>query len=124
MPRSRHIPEPPAPLSLGAQPRILAVKMATLGDVLLATPALRALRLRYPAARLDVLTTEASASLLRDSPLVDHVYTLDKYAFDSPGNILRRPWRLLRPLPLRGRAAVVGASDRRMPDYQQVPRPN
>lgn len=100
MPSSRHIPEPHVPHSLGAQPRILVVKLATLGDVLLATPALRALRRRYPAARLDMLTTDASASLLRESPLVDHVYILDKYAFDSPGGILRHPLRLLRPLTM------------------------
>ncbi|MGH2514500.1 MAG: glycosyltransferase family 9 protein [Ktedonobacterales bacterium] len=96
----RYIPNPPAPVSLCTQPRILVVKLASLGDVLLATPALRALRRRYPAALLDVLTTGASAELLRASPLVDHVYTLDKYAFDTPGDLLRRPWRLLQPVPL------------------------
>lgn len=100
MRHSRLALEPPALVSLGTRPRILVIKLASLGDLLLATPALRALRQRYPATRLDVLTTEGSAGLLRDSPLVDHVYTLDKYAFDAPGDILRHPWRLLRPIPL------------------------
>jgi len=100
MPHSRHLPDAPAPISLGAHPRILVVKLATLGDLLLATPALRALRLRYPLARLDVLTTEASACLVRESPLVDHTFTLDKYAFDAPSDILRQPSRLLRILPV------------------------
>ena len=67
----------PAPVSLGPRPRILAVKLATLGDLLLALPGFRALRARYPAARLDLLTTTASAPLIADSPLVDRVYTLD-----------------------------------------------
>lgn len=67
----------PVPVGLGPRPRILAIKLATLGDLLLALPALRALRRRYPTARLDVLTTSASAPLIADSPLVDHVYTLD-----------------------------------------------
>ena len=100
MRHSRHIPEAPTPVWLGTRPRILVAKLATPGDLLLATPALRALRRRYPAARLDILTTEASGQLVRESPLVDHVYTLDKYAFDAPSALLRRPWRLLRPLPL------------------------
>lgn len=89
--RSHPIPEQPVPVALGAQPRVLVIKLASLGDVLLATPALRALRLRYPAAQLDVLTTAGSAPLLRNSSLVDHIYTFDKYAFDEPLAALRQP---------------------------------
>src|SRR5690242_1972982 len=89
----RAIPEhAPAPVALGPRPRILVIKLATLGDLLLATPALRALRLRYPAARIDLLTTPAAAPLLDSSSLVDHEYILDKYAFDTPRALLRRPW--------------------------------
>lgn len=100
MPHSHLMPEAPLPVWLGAQPRILVIKLATPGDLLLATPTLRALRQRYAAARLDVLTTASSAQLLRESPLVDHVYTLDKYAFDAPSAIVRKPWQLARTLPL------------------------
>lgn len=88
--RSHPIPEPPAPIALGTRPRILVVKLASLGDALLAMPALRALRHRYPLAELDVLTTQASAALLRESPLVDQLFTFDKYAFDEPLAALRR----------------------------------
>jgi ADP-heptose:LPS heptosyltransferase len=91
---------PPSPIQLSDAARILVAKLAALGDLLLTTPALRALHLRYPHARLDVLTTEESAPLLAESPLVDHVYTLDKYLFDYPQQILQRPGRLLRLSPL------------------------
>ena len=40
---------------------ILVVKLATIGDLLLATPSLRALRETYPNARIDQLVTPASA---------------------------------------------------------------
>jgi ADP-heptose:LPS heptosyltransferase len=93
-PQPRRTPEMPAPVTLGPRPRILVIKLATLGDVLLATPALRALRLRYPAARLDVLTTADGAALLADSPLINRAYTLDKYAFDYPADVLRHAARL------------------------------
>jgi len=77
MPMSHHIPEAaPTPVALGPRPRILVIKLASLGDLLLATPALRALRRRYPTARLDLLTTAAAAPLLADSALLDHVYPL------------------------------------------------
>ena len=36
-------------------PRILVIRLRRLGDLLLATPMLRAIRLAYPAARIDVL---------------------------------------------------------------------
>jgi heptosyltransferase-2 len=57
--------------------------------LLLATPALRALRDRYPEATIDMLTTPGSAELLRDSQLVRHIYALDKHAFDSPIQMLQ-----------------------------------
>lgn len=93
--RSHPVLEQPAAVALGGKPRILVIKLASLGDLLLTTPALRALRLRYPAARIDVLTTEGSAPLLRDSPPVDSIFTLNKYAFD-------------RPLAVGGRVEAVG----------------
>lgn len=95
-----------SPLALGDRPRILVVKLATLGDLLLATPMLRALRARYPDARLDLLTSAMAAPLITDSPLLDHVYTFDKRAFDDLAALTGQPRELgrLAPLALRLRA--------------------
>lgn len=79
-----------------APERILAVKLADLGDALLVTPALRALRTTYPAARLDALVTPHTAELVRHSGLVDRVLTFPKHDYDAPRDLLR-PQRL-RPL--------------------------
>jgi ADP-heptose:LPS heptosyltransferase len=64
--------------------RILVVKLATLGDLLTATPALRALRTSFPAAHIGVLTTPASAPALRGLDSYDEVLTFDKFVFDRP----------------------------------------
>jgi heptosyltransferase-2 len=69
--------------------RILVVKLASLGDLLTATPALRALRASFPAAHIGVLTTPGSAPALRGLDTHDHVITFDKFAFDRPSDALR-----------------------------------
>ena len=80
--------------------RILVVKLATIGDLLLATPSLRALRETYPQARIDLLVTPASASLLDDWAVIDRVIVLDKYLFDYPQQLLKNPRNLLRLRPV------------------------
>jgi ADP-heptose:LPS heptosyltransferase len=79
---------------------ILVVKLATIGDLLLATPALRALRETYPHARIDLLVTPASAGLLDGWEVIDRVIVLDKYLFDYPQQLLKNPRNLLRLRPL------------------------
>src|SRR5260370_1605579 len=79
---------------------ILVVKLATIGDLLLATPSLRALRETYPHARIDLLVTPASAGLLDGWELIDRVIMLDKYLFDYPQQLLKTPRNLLRLTPL------------------------
>src|SRR5690242_19891521 len=64
--------------------RILVVKLATLGDLLTITPALRALRSSLPGAHIGVLATPAHASALRGLDSFDEVIAFDKYAFDQP----------------------------------------
>ena len=50
--------------------RILVVKLDHLGDVILATPALHALRERYPGAEIDVLVHPASVVAVAHHPAV------------------------------------------------------
>ena len=53
--------------------RILVVKLADLGDLLTATPAIRALRLAHPQAHLGALVTPKSAPILAATDLVDEI---------------------------------------------------
>jgi len=87
-------------ITLPSNAHVLIVKLAGIGDLLLATPALRALRETYPQARMDLLVTPASAGLLNDWEVIDRVIMLDKYLFDYPQQILTHPHNLLRLTPL------------------------
>lgn len=70
--------------------RILVVKLADLGDLLTATPALRALRQRYPGSEITALVSPHAASLLVGNDAVDHVVTFPKAIFDDVA-LLARP---------------------------------
>jgi heptosyltransferase-2 len=82
--------------------RLLVVKLAALGDLLTTTPALRALRLRFPEARIDALVTPGTAPLLAGLDSVDRVIRFDKFAFDRPsGAALALPRALILAARLR-----------------------
>src|SRR5947209_3085420 len=87
-------------VQLAPNSHILVIKMAGIGDLLLATPALRALRETYPQAQLDLLVTPASAGLLNGWEVLNRIIVLDKYLFDYPQQMLKNPRNLLRLTPL------------------------
>lgn len=60
----------------GASPRILVIRLRRLGDLLLCTPTLRAVRLAYPCARLDVLVSAGFDDVLKGNPDVNRVMPL------------------------------------------------
>ncbi len=55
-------------------PDILAVRFSAIGDILLTTPLLRAIRLRHPGARIAVLTKRQYVPLLSDNPYLNEVF--------------------------------------------------
>jgi lipopolysaccharide heptosyltransferase II len=61
-----------APIS-HLSPDILVVRFSAIGDILLTTPLLRAIRTRHPGARIAFLTKEQYAPLLSDNPNVSEV---------------------------------------------------
>ncbi len=75
--------------------RILLVQLADIGDLVLTTPALSALREALPAAHLTLLTTRPAAPIVDGADLVDEIVTLDQSAlnrataFFSPINLWR-----------------------------------
>lgn len=56
--------------------RVLVVRLRSIGDTVLATPSLHALRRFLPAARVDVLLEDWVAPLLDGSPDVDRIITI------------------------------------------------
>jgi ADP-heptose:LPS heptosyltransferase len=61
--------------------RILIFKLDHLGDLLIATPALRAIRARFPAAEIRIVVGEWNLALLRGNTSVDAVHVYNSARF-------------------------------------------
>lgn len=59
-----------------APPKVLLLRLGGVGDVLLVTPLIRAIRARHPQAHIAVLTHRRMAPLLAENPRLDEVITL------------------------------------------------
>ena len=80
-------------------PRYLIVQLADIGDLILSTPALAALRQAQPEAHLTLLTTTHSAPVIPPE-LVNEVITLDRRALTG-ATAFYRPINLRKILSLR-----------------------
>lgn len=76
--------------------RILVIRPDHLGDLLFTTPALRALRQRYPDAHITALVGPWGATVLSNNPQLDEIISLPFPAFSrQPKASLWQPYRLL-----------------------------
>ncbi len=126
-------------------PNILAVRFSSIGDILLTTPLLRAIRHAHPRARVTVLTKREYVPLLSHNPHVNLVLGLapnrsllglaselraDRYThlLDLHDNLRSRALRLLVPGRWRtypkhrlARAWLIRAKRNRYRDRRPVP---
>lgn len=65
------------------QTKILAIKTHALGDVLMTTPAIRALRKAFPRSTIHYLTGRWSAPALENNPHIDRVISVDDAVFHN-----------------------------------------
>jgi heptosyltransferase-2 len=61
-----------------------------MGDMLLAVPALRAIKETYPGAEVGIVTSTLNRDVLANNPYVDHLFTYDKRDSASHLRLLRR----------------------------------
>jgi ADP-heptose:LPS heptosyltransferase len=63
---------------MGSELSILVLKEEGIGNALLATPALRALRNKFPSARIDLLASERNFAVLQGLTSIDNLYMFGK----------------------------------------------
>ena len=76
--------------------KILLIRLSSLGDVVLTTPAIRAVRTHFPDAYIAMLVAKQSADVLRESPHLNEIITFDRLAKDKDTGEMLRIIRHLR----------------------------
>ena len=85
-----YIPSVSRPVSSVPAPRVLLVRFGAMGDLILTTPLVRALRRAHPSARLTMVTRDRYAPLLEGNPHLHRLMAL------GPGSPLASIARELR----------------------------
>ncbi|HEX5159983.1 MAG TPA: lipopolysaccharide heptosyltransferase II [Ktedonobacterales bacterium] len=98
--RPRHVSKAPLYPGSSSVRRILVVRVDLLGDTVLTTPAIAALRRGYPKAQIDILVQESTASVLAGERDIAHVITYNPQVLRQKGG-----WRSALQLLVRLRRA-------------------
>ena len=77
-------------------PKILLIRLSSLGDIVLTTPAIRATRAHFPDAYIAMLVGKQSAEVLRENPHLDEIITFDRLARDKDTGEMLRTVQVLR----------------------------
>ncbi len=65
-------------MSFDGTKEILVIKLRHIGDVLLSVPVFRALKKKFPAARITALVNSGTEDVLKGNPLIDAIVALDR----------------------------------------------
>ena len=76
--------------------RILLIRLSSLGDIVLTTPVIRAVRSHFPEAYIAMLVAEQSADVLRENPHLNEIITFDRFAKNKDTGEMLRITRVLR----------------------------
>lgn len=87
--------------------KILVINIARFGDTLLITPVLKALKVQWPAATLDVFAHKKTASVIENLPSIDSIHPFSKKKAVWMKYFTRRQYDL----------ALVYGSDDALVDY-------
>ena len=76
--------------------KILLIRLSSLGDIVLTTPAIRAIRSHYPNAYIAMLVAKQSADILQHNPHLNEIIHFDRLAKNKDTGEMYRILRILR----------------------------
>ncbi len=102
--------------------RILVIQPAKIGDMVCSTPVFRALKSRFPGARLAVLADPASCPILEANPMVDEIIPLKAGAMRGLGGKLGLSGNLMAERFDLSVALLPGIATTIIPLWAFIPR--
>src|SRR4051812_39470415 len=66
-----------------SHPKILVIRFSSIGDIVLTTPVLRALKRQIPGVEVHYLTRKAYEPILAANPYIDRIFFLKKSLGDT-----------------------------------------
>ena len=69
--------------------RILIIRFSSIGDIVLTTPVIRALKRQVHNAEIHYLTKQAFRNILKSNPYIDHIHTIEQNVNEVAG-LLRK----------------------------------
>lgn len=75
--------------------KILLIRLSSIGDIVLTTPVIRALRKHFPLAQIDFLTKECFVPLLENNPHLNHIITLESSLKSTSEKIVKGQYELV-----------------------------
>jgi ADP-heptose:LPS heptosyltransferase/O-antigen ligase len=110
----------------GGDRKILVVRRDNIGDLVCTTPLIRALRRKYPAARLDAFVNSYNRPVLENNPDVDHVFAYTKAKHregdESAVGVYWRRLKLMAALRRQRYDRVILAGDTYLPRLRGLVR--
>ena len=76
--------------------KILLIRLSSLGDIVLTTPAIRAIRLHHPTAYIAMLVAKQSADILQHNPNLNEIIHFDRLSKNKDTGEMYRIIRILR----------------------------
>ncbi len=76
--------------------KILLIRLSSLGDIVLTTPAIRAIRSHHPTAYIAMLVAKQSADILHHNPHLNEIILFDRLAKNKDTGEMYRILRILR----------------------------
>jgi ADP-heptose:LPS heptosyltransferase len=86
---------PSTPMARDHTPRILLVRPDHLGDMLLVTPILKAIKERIPNAHITMMVGQWSADIVKRHPAIDNIFTCPFPGFQRASQKPLAPYQLL-----------------------------
>lgn len=90
---------------------ILIIKLREIGDIVLTTPTIRAIKEKYPESRISIVVPKTSSGVLHNNPYVDRIIPFDKTKITDYLSLIRglraRRYDLVINLHASHRSALI-----------------